>query len=382
MNVLISGAGIAGPTLAYFLAKAGAKVTIVERSPTMLTQGYNIDLDRNAVAVVTKMGLLDELRRFHTTETGTQFVDGEGKPFAVFPVKEGTPSPTSEFEILRGDLAAVLYSATKDNPKVEYLFGNTVEKVVETVTTEDYDLLVAADGLRSNIRTEHFSNDSVTVIDKNLFVLFAKIPRIASDNDWWNVYNAVKSRTISTRPDPHGTIRAMLSLYPLSPEQRRLWDGATRRSADRMERMKLIRAEFEDAGMKKWFSSRIVCLGDAAYATTLFTGMGTTLAVLGSYILAGELATTGDLTGENRGSVQAALEAYEAKFRPYVEKIQNVPSFVPRVAHPETAVGRTMLRTVIGTAAGAVKNSWISKQGFGNNEADGSFKLPNYPVFG
>jgi 2-polyprenyl-6-methoxyphenol hydroxylase-like FAD-dependent oxidoreductase len=89
MRVLISGAGIAGPTLAWFLAKAGARITIVEKSHSLLSQGQNVDMKGSAITVIKKMGLMDQIRRFNTTEKGTQFINPKGQLFALFLVKEG-----------------------------------------------------------------------------------------------------------------------------------------------------------------------------------------------------------------------------------------------------------------------------------------------------
>ena len=128
MRVLVSGAGISGPTLAYFLAKKpGAHITVLEKSHALLPYGQNIDLEGSALTVIHKMGLLDELRRWNTTEKGTQFIDPNGQPFAPFPVKKGHASPTSEFEILRGDLARILYDSAKDLPNVDFRFGTTIQ---------------------------------------------------------------------------------------------------------------------------------------------------------------------------------------------------------------------------------------------------------------
>ena len=118
MRVLISGAGIAGPSLAYFLAKAGAHIIVLEKAPALLPYGQNIDISGSARQVVRKMGLLDEVRRHNTKEAGSQFIDAQGRPFAKFPLNEGSSaSLTNEFEILRGDLAKVLYTATERSPK-------------------------------------------------------------------------------------------------------------------------------------------------------------------------------------------------------------------------------------------------------------------------
>ncbi|KAL8946597.1 MAG: hypothetical protein Q9222_007025, partial [Ikaeria aurantiellina] len=179
MRVLTSGAGIAGSTLAWFLAKSGARVTIVEKAPSLLPHGQNVDITGSALKVIKKMGLMDEVRRLNTTEKGTQFIDSKGRPFAPLPVREGSEASfTSEFEILRGDLAAMLYKASKDLPNVNYKFNTTIKTVTSnpnsTVTvelsngeTQDYDLLVAADGQWSKTRRQCFPPDAVTVVDKD-----------------------------------------------------------------------------------------------------------------------------------------------------------------------------------------------------------------------
>ena len=168
MRVLISGAGIAGPALARGLAKAGLRVTIAEKHHAILPYGQSVDIQGSAVTAVKKMGLLDEIKQFNTTERGTQFIDPKGRPFAPFPVNKGsTASFTSEFEILRGDLAAIFYKATKDHPNVSYLLGTTIKEVIsnddQTVKIElsngqvqDFDLLVAADGQWSKVRKQCF----------------------------------------------------------------------------------------------------------------------------------------------------------------------------------------------------------------------------------
>ncbi|GKT41964.1 uncharacterized protein ColSpa_02145 [Colletotrichum spaethianum] len=320
MRVLISGAGIAGPTLAWFLARTGARITVIEKNGSISSSGHNIDVNHSAITVMRKMGLIDQLRRFNTTEKGTQLIDPNGRPFAPFPVKKGSSgSPTSEFEILRGDLATVLHEATKDHPNIEYLFGTTCSKVIsndnDTVKIElsdgqvrDFDLVVAADGQWSKIRKLVFPQDSITVNDKDMYVVYSTIPRLPSDDDWWDIYQALGSRIVSLRPDPHGTIRAMFSRMPCNDAQRKAWQEMSR--GDRKLQQELVRREFQDAGwqaprildameqsedyyfqeikqikMSKWSSSRVVCLGDAAFAPTPLTGMGTSLAIIGATCL-------------------------------------------------------------------------------------------------
>eukprot|EP01117_Protostelium_nocturnum_P017725 TRINITY_DN726_c0_g1_i1.p1 TRINITY_DN726_c0_g1~~TRINITY_DN726_c0_g1_i1.p1 ORF type:complete len:425 (+),score=94.63 TRINITY_DN726_c0_g1_i1:135-1409(+) len=417
MNVLISGAGIAGPALGWFLAKkTGSRVTIVEKSDSLLAQGQNIDIQGSARKVIEAMGLTDQIRRQNTTEKGTQFIDAKGKPFAPFPLKRGTSgSFTSEFEILRGDLASILHKSTKDLPNVNYLFGTTIRQVVSNGkdkvevelsdgNVQEYDLLVAADGQWSKVRKQCFPAESVGVVDKGMCVAYWTTPRVPSDNDWWNVYIGLQSRVITTRPDPYGTIRAMMSYMPNGDAEQQEWTNASR--SDKRTQVEVLRKVFGDAGwesqrlldsidqasdfyfqliqqikMTKWSNSRVVCLGDAAYAPTPLTGMGTSLAITGAYVLAGELSKLKD--GENPTK---ALEAFENAFRPFVEDTQKIPSFVPAIAHPGTAWKRWLLYAFVSslskTAAIVTATPWLSKKLKVSDETkDDDFPLPVYPSF-
>ncbi|ORY14068.1 hypothetical protein BCR34DRAFT_534828 [Clohesyomyces aquaticus] len=408
MHVLISGAGIAGPTLAYFLSKAGATITILERSESLLPHGQNIDIKGSAVKVIETMGLIDQLRKLNTTEMGAQFIDSKGRPFAQFPVT-GAASPTAEFEILRGDLAIILSDATKEDPNVTYLLGTTIQEVItndnDTVKVklsngevQEFDLLVAADGQWSKTRSQCFPSETVTVVDKGLYVAYFTVPRLSGDNAWWKIYHALGSRIISLRPDPHGTIRALLGRMPCNDSQKKAWLEASKSDRDAQET--LLKSEFADAGwqaqrlldamgeapdfyfqavqqvkMSKWSNSRVVCLGDAAHAPTPLTGMGTSLAILGAYILAGELSKLGD--GDPPFQ---ALEAYENTFRPFVEKIQKIPSFIPGIAHPGTPLKRWLFQTVVLIVSKIIANPlvvWVGKK-FGGSYGAHEFPLPHF----
>lgn len=409
MRVLVSGAGIAGPALAWFLAKIGARITVVEKANSLLPHGQNIDIVGSGVTAIKKMGLMDEFRKYHTKEKGTQLIDPQGRPFAPFPIKEGsTVSFTSEFEILRGDLAKVFYEATKDHPNVTYMFDTTIKKVIsnddDSVKVElsngnvhESDLLVAADGQWSKVRKQCFPPEDLTVVDKNMYVVYYTIPRLPIDNYWWNVYGALRSRVISLRPDPHGTIRAMFMLMPCNASQKKAWQEASR--SDRKTQAELLRREFADAGwqaerlldamdqapdfyfqaiqqikMVKWSKSRVVCLGDAAYAPTPLTGQGTTLAITGAYILAGELSKLGEDEHPSK-----ALEGFESTFRPHVEQVQSIPSLLPGIAFPETAWKRWLLQTCISVLSKVVAFPWFANRiGQTPEQNDDGFPLPQY----
>lgn len=380
-KVLVSGAGIAGPTLAYFLSKAGMHVTVCEKADTLYPHGQNIDISGSARLVIEKMGLREEVLKQNTTEIGTQLVNEDGSPFAQFPTNEGKSfSPTSDWEILRGDLAQILYNKTKNDPNVTYRFSTVISSVLENdedkVKVEfgnsevaEFDTLIAADGQWSKIRKQVFSPDQLTVIDKGLYIAYYTIPKGSSDNKWWNIYNPGGARTVMTRPDPYGTIRATLSHMPTSAEEKEAWQKASRSGREAQE--KIMKEHFRDVGwetqrilagmssapdfyfqaiqqikLSKWSNGRVVCVGDTAYAPTPLTGQGTSLALVGSYVLAGEISRS-----PPDAHPKEAFESYDRKFRPFVEKQQYIPFFVPAIGHPVSAYKVWCLKQFVSLAA-------------------------------
>jgi 2-polyprenyl-6-methoxyphenol hydroxylase-like FAD-dependent oxidoreductase len=424
MHVLIHGAGIAGPTLATLLARSllrsssntAHSITVLERAPSLLPHGQNVDITGCAVTIMRRMGLLSRIRALNTTESGTAFVNGQGRAFARFPVKEGgSVSPSSEFEILRGDLARVLGEAAGEEAgkgkgvRIEY--GVSVRRVLENsaeggVRVElssgevlKCDLLVAADGQWSRIRSECFAADEVEVVDKGMYAVYFTVPKQEGDGTDWAIYHGLRSRIVTLRPDPHGTMRAMFTHMPIGRQEEE-WKGAVR--ADRKTQQELVKRDFADAGwqaqrllgamdsapdfyfqaiqqirMARWSTGRVVCLGDAAFAPTPLTGMGTSLAIISAYVLAGELGKLKE--GEDLGK---ALAAYEDVLRPFVEQVQEIPSFIPGVAHPEKAWQRWLLQSCFWTISKALAIPRLINLVGGNRSAEertDGFELPHYP---
>ncbi|QIW95881.1 hypothetical protein AMS68_001399 [Peltaster fructicola] len=411
MHVLISGAGVAGSALAWFLARLDIKVTILERSKSQLAQGQNVDISGSAVMVLKKMGLHEEVRKNNTTEKGTIFLDRAGKEIGKFPAGPEEMSPTRELEILRGDLAVLFYDAVKDHPNVEILFETSIQELISNDDksvkvklsndqTNEYDIAFAADGQWSTLRKLAFSSESIKIVDRNAYCGYWTIPKQAEDTEWWYIYWGLKSRVSSLRPDPHGTMRVCLTKMPLDKDEKETWERVVR--GDKKTQIELVKHHFEGTGwqtqrfldaidsspdfylqalqqikMKKWSTGRVVCLGDAAHAATPITGMGTTLAILGAYVLAGELAEL--QPGEQP---QKAFDAYEAKFHKYTEKVQDVPSFVPGIAHPASKWHLWALEAGVSAVSAILplvsKVSKVFGGGSGGEESDKGFPLPKY----
>lgn len=345
---MITGASIAGNAAAYWLGRQRHDVTVVERSSEFRDGGQNIDVRGVGREVLRHMGLEDAALERGTGEEGTAWVDEHGKAVAKFLTTdmEGD-GPTAEMEILRGDLARLLYEPTKH--QTAYRFGDHVTAIDQghdgaSVTfasgrTERFDLVVVAEGVGSATRELVFPGENGPRW-MDLSMAYFTIPRTADDDRLWRWYHASGGRSVSLRPDRHGTTRAMLSVQK-EAEGEEDWD------VDRQKAW--LRETFADAGweaprvvaamattddfyfdalrqvrMPRWSSGRVVLTGDAAWAVTPLGGIGATLALTGAYVLAGELALNDD--------VKTALAAYEKAMRPMTNQAQGIPKIVPRLA--------------------------------------------------
>lgn len=132
LRVLISGAGIGGPVLVYWLGKAGVSVTVVERADRLRKEGQTVDINDEARTIVMWMGVEEAIRKVTTKEAGVKFVDSNNKIWAAFAQSTEVASPTSEFEIVCGELANVFYDASKD--KTGYIFGDSIGSIQDTET--------------------------------------------------------------------------------------------------------------------------------------------------------------------------------------------------------------------------------------------------------
>lgn len=393
-HALISGAGIAGPALAHQLAAHGWRTTIVERFPQRRDEGHNIDVRGAACEVVRRMGIEEDVRAANTTEIGMRFVRDDGSTAASFPMDDSgrREGITAELEILRGELSRILIEHTRDT--TEYRFdtqiadltdaGNHVTAVLDDDTTIDTDLVVIAEGLRSRTRNLVIP---VAVTDLDMYIAYLQIPRQESDDRWWNWQHVPESRSIHLRPDNLGTTRAMLSFMSTV---RGLED------LDRSDHIAILRKTFADAGgaaprilaqldaapmyfdaigqvrAPSWRKGRVALLGDAAFCPSPVGGGGSSLALIGAYVLAGELSRTVDL--------DAALGRYEQFMRPYVTAAQDVRPAMLRRANPRTRAGIRVLHTGARAFASPAVRTGMSLIGqrFGRSAAE-DVTLPDYP---
>jgi 2-polyprenyl-6-methoxyphenol hydroxylase-like FAD-dependent oxidoreductase len=236
LKVLVVGASIAGPTAAYWFAKAGAQVTIIERFPKLRTNGQNVDIRTAGVTVMRKMPGMEAAVRAKTMQMeGIRFVRDDGRPYGTIKAT-GNPdqqSLVSEYEIFRGDLAQTLFDLTKDNENIKYVFGEQVASMQQNekddedgpltvefangLPTSQYDLVVACDGATSRTRAMGLGcgvRDHIK--PTNCWAAYFSIKQdLLQGSKMGHSYSAPGGRWIAVGPDPSGVNRvALMGIHP------------------------------------------------------------------------------------------------------------------------------------------------------------------------
>ncbi|WP_212982306.1 FAD-dependent monooxygenase, partial [Bacillus paramobilis] len=130
IRVLISGASITGPALAYWLHRYGFDVTVVERAPALRSGGYGVDIRGVAVTVLGQMGILDQVRAADTNMTGVYFVNSKGDVEGQLSEASLANQHGVDIEIMRDDLSNILYDLTKDT--IKYIWSESITAIHET----------------------------------------------------------------------------------------------------------------------------------------------------------------------------------------------------------------------------------------------------------
>ncbi len=347
-TVLISGASVAGPSLAFWLSRFGFQPTIVERSRQLREGGYAVDFRGTSMEALRRMDLLDAVKAEATNMGDMYYVDRRDREVATMPAA----AFSGELEIMRGDLARILYDATKAG--TEYIFGDSIAELAEfddgvevrfeSGRQRSFDLVIGADGLHSNVRALAFGPEEQFVRDLGLYASIFTVP---------NRLNLDYSGRLFSAP---GTVAGVYSARQ-NREARALmfFDGdfGDYDYRDVGAQKQFVRQRFAGQGwyvpqiladmdvapdfyfdtisqvvIERWSRGRVALLGDAAHCASPLSGMGTGMAVVGAYILAHELNTA-------RDDHQAAFASYQRKLQPFVDASQTlahkaVGGFVPK----------------------------------------------------
>lgn len=340
MKILISGAGIAGLTLAYWLKRYGFIPTIVERAPSLLTGGYKIDVRGSALQVLQEMDIYDEVLAESTQMQGALLVDKEGKVINkmsgdAFGHREG-----SDVEIIRGALCQILMNQI---PDVECIFGDSIRdisQVSEGVQVKfqkhsslKFDLVIGADGLHSNVRRIVFGDEASFLRDLGLYLCVYTVPNYLNLNRLEMQYSELGrvAAVWSAHGEPNmkacfGFTAPSVSIDLQDREQqqqiiRDIYNGINWEVPTLLKMMPDASDFYFDAAsqivMDTWYLDRVALVGDAGYCASPMSGQGTSLALIGAYVLAGELAAA-------KGDYQIAFKNYQSELSAFVKINQEL----------------------------------------------------------
>ncbi|MEU5138968.1 FAD-dependent monooxygenase [Streptomyces sp. NPDC021139] len=339
-TVLISGASIAGPALAFWLNRHGYEVTVVEKAGTLRSGGYPIDVRGAALDVVEKMGLLPRLRDAHIDLRRLTFLHGDGSEVASLHPHAVTGGATCrDLEVRRGDLTDALYTAVRDD--VEFLFNDSIDTLDQSEHGVDvtfrggggrrFDLVFGADGMHSRTREMLFGPEEQ--FHRYLGYCFAVFTMrntlgLSHETVMWNTPGrAAALYAVGDEDEVH----AFLTFARPDPPFDAFGDSRAQRDlivqvfADAGWEVPAILAALHDADdvffdavgqirMPRWSKGRVALLGDAAHAPSFLTGQGTSLALIGAYHLAAALADRDHAEG---------FAAYEHATRDFVTLTQD-----------------------------------------------------------
>jgi 2-polyprenyl-6-methoxyphenol hydroxylase-like FAD-dependent oxidoreductase len=356
MRMLISGASISGPVLAYWLTRHGFDVTVVERAPQLRkTGGHAVDLFRPAMEISEKMGVLPRIEALATGTTQlTLYRQGARRPAHVDLNKVTGATSDRHVEIMRDDLSEVYYDAGRDD--VEYLFGDSItaispdgEVTFQHAAQRKFDVVVGADGLHSNVRRLVFGEDAGRTQFLGGHLAVQSVPKTLAHDGEMVVHLGIGRLAGIYTAAPLDDARA---LFMFRSEEELQYHHR-----DVLRQKELLRATF--AGMHPqvdgwldeldgtpafyfdsitqlqldtWSRGRVTLVGDAGYCPGPAVGGSTSIAVLGAYILAGELARA-------RGDYAAAFAAYERQMGEPVRRSRAFARGTAKSIVPNSAAG-------------------------------------------
>jgi 2-polyprenyl-6-methoxyphenol hydroxylase-like FAD-dependent oxidoreductase len=371
-SILISGASVAGTTLAYWLQRRGFAVSVVERASAPRQGGYAVDVRGSAIAVLDRMGVLARARQQHCDTLGTSFLAPDGRAAATMERGFGVIS-AEDIEIMRGDLVQILYEASL--PGVDYRFCDSIARLepddhgvlvhFENAEPRRFDLVVGADGLHSNVRRLAFGDESQFVHHLGCYMAVFTIPNHLGLERWQHIYN-VPHRVVSVKSDT-GNRTLKVTVFFSSPkldydyrdiaQQKQLTATAFADVGWELPRITASMRAADDfyfdstsqVRMDSWSRGRITLVGDACACPSPLAGQGSSMALVGAYVLAAELAA-------NSGAPELALANYERRARSFIEQNLKVSrdlaeSFTPssRFAIWSRNMSLAMLRYLPGT---------------------------------
>jgi 2-polyprenyl-6-methoxyphenol hydroxylase-like FAD-dependent oxidoreductase len=356
MKIAVNGAGIAGPTVSYWLRKSGHEVLLIEESSQLRSGGYIIDFWGVGYDIAEKMGLLPRIRELGYQVKEVLYVDRHGRKSGGFPVDIFNRMTNGRFTSLRrSDLAATIYGALDD--KVEMIFGDSVAEIEDNghgvrvsfdhAASRQVDLVIGADGLHSRVRQLAFGSEREFEVSLGYHVAAFEVEGYRPRDELVYLSYGVPGKQISrfamrddktlflfvfrdeylTAQSPSSTLERKSALKKVFAHV----GGECPRILAAMENVSDIYFDrVSQICMDRWTTGRTALIGDAAACVSLVAGEGTGLAMAEAYVLAGELRNCG-------GDHAAAFARYQERMMPFLKRKQEsavkfASSFAPKSA--------------------------------------------------
>ena len=333
MRVLISGAGPAGLTVAYWLKKYGFRPTLIELAPQLRTGGYKLDVRGSAIEMMRRMGIYDDVRKASTDMQGALLVDKDGKILHKMTGDDFGHREGDDLEIMRGALCQILLDKI---PDVEIIYGDSIQGILQekdSVTVKFkknesriFDLIIGADGIHSRVRKLVFGEESQFAHKLGVICSTFTIPNFLNLDRIEMQYTGFGKAAILWNTRGDSDVRASFAFISHNQVEPK----------DTLAQQKLIRHVFKEIGgevpkmlelmpstqdfyfddatqirMDRYSQDRVVLLGDAGYCPSPVSGQGLSQGIVGGYVLAGELAAA-------KGDYKTAFDQYEKEMRPFV----------------------------------------------------------------
>jgi len=396
-HILVAGGGIAGNAVALQLLRSGIRVTVVERAAASRPGGQAVDLRGPSREVAERMGLMQGIGKYQLEELACPTVDPQGRTYANMSMEyfEGK-GPVAEIEITRGDLNQVLLTEVAGaGGDLDYRYGEWITEIDQDESGVDvrfasgrtgrFDLVIGADGVHSATRRLAFGPEEKFSTYLGGYMSFFTFPTPENIRPDWFAMQLIPGASVGIRPDHDpATSKAILTvLTEQNPELRGDVDAQHRLmhkhlAGDGWHAPAILSGmaatddfyfdELCRIDMPTLNAGRVTLLGDAGYCGSPMTGMGTAMAIVGAYVLAGEIAATPD-------DPTGALRRYEEKVTPFLDKAKEVPGggIDMMLSHSRfgTGVRRTANRVMMSKAMRPV----MMKLFFGKTD---DYELPAY----
>jgi 2-polyprenyl-6-methoxyphenol hydroxylase-like FAD-dependent oxidoreductase len=354
-SILISGASVAGTALAHHLHRYGFDVTVVERAPAPRPGGYAVDVRGPAIDVLERSGVLASARARQCDTIATTFLDSSGRGAVEMPRGVGVIG-ADDLELMRGDLVQILYETPRG--EVNYQFSDSITAIeqrehgvqvcFERGGTRGFDLVIGADGVHSNVRRLCFGDEAPFLQFLGNYMAIFTAPNVLGLDRWQYVQNT-PGRVVSVK-STNGNAELKVVLFYASPQleldyrdvarQRQLMAAAFAGSGWELPRLLPFMQDAPDfycdatcqVHMPSWSRGRVALVGDAAWCPSPLAGQGSSMALIGAYVLAGELVANG-------GEHVRAFANYDSATRAFIQGNLDYSKGLVDGFAPETELG-------------------------------------------